>query len=404
MPFDDVGMPQGKGGGKKATPFRTSKDARTLAWKVRRAFTDETAWEFVKRIRFRDNGGEPYCPACGSVRHSVIKSRPRVWSCGETQCRKQYSVTSGTIFHSRKLPFDLLLELVFRFAESAKGTSACELSISMETSYSAVWHNLMKLREAMSSRRDDVTLAGEIEMDAAWFGGTVRPKNLVEDRQKDENDRRKGDDYEKGRRALVVARQRKGNSVMFAADREGRDVALGVMRNLVDLADDTKVFTDAAPAYREVSAFADHLTVDHGVGFKVGGINTNQAESSFSRARRAEIGVYHRWFRTWLDFYGGEMCWREDARRTGNLEQAMDILALALEHPQSRHLKGYYQHYQLPKPRDRPEVRFGRVEGRRAPRGRPPAAAEAVPDAGPVEVREEQIFLGPTLPPRPPGH
>jgi hypothetical protein len=399
MPFDNIGMPKGKRGGKKPTPFRTSKEARTLAWKVRRAFTDETAWEFVKRIRFRENDGEPYCPACGSVRYSTIKSRPRVWSCGETLCRKQYSVTLETIFHSRKLPFDLLLELVFRFAESAKGTSACELSISMQTSYSAVWHNLMKLREAMASRRNDVTLAGEIEMDAAWFGGTVRKKNLVADRKKNENDRRKGDDYEKGRRALMVARQRDGSSIMFAADRESRETIQGVMRNLVDLTDATKVFTDAAPAYHEVSAFADHLTVDHGVGFKVGGINTNLAESSFSRARRSEIGVYHHWFMTWLDFYGGEMCWREDVRRTGCLEQGMDLLALALNHPQSRNLKGYYQHYLLPKDqRQREEVRFSRVEGRQAPKGQPPAAEELVPDAGPVVVQEGARFAVSRLP------
>ena len=63
------------------------------------------------------------------------------------------------------------------------------------------------------------------------------------------------------------------------------------------------------------------------------------------------------------------MCWREDLRRTGNLEQAMDILALALHHPQSRNLKGYYQHYLLPAPRKRDEVRFGRVAGPPAPRG-----------------------------------
>jgi hypothetical protein len=54
-------------------------------------------------------------------------------------------------------------------------------------------------------------------------------------------------------------------------------------------------------------------------GIRRKGLNTNQAESSFSLARRSEIGVYHRLSRTWLDFYAGEMCWREDRRRMGNL-------------------------------------------------------------------------------------
>ena len=103
MPRDGGNPPEGKRGGKKETPFRTSKAARTLSWRVRRAFTDESAWAFLKTIRFQANGGEPFCPACGSTRAYAMRSRPRWWSCGEAECRKQYSVNSGTIFHSRKL-------------------------------------------------------------------------------------------------------------------------------------------------------------------------------------------------------------------------------------------------------------------------------------------------------------
>lgn len=73
-----------------------------------------------------------------------------------------------------------------------KGTSACELGISFETSYAALWHNLMKLRGAMASRRQAVYLEGTIEMDAAWFGGKVRKKNKQADRQLKEHDRPMG--------------------------------------------------------------------------------------------------------------------------------------------------------------------------------------------------------------------
>jgi hypothetical protein len=113
MPRDGDAPGKGKQGGKNETPFRTSNAARTLKWKVRRGFTDQTAWEFMRDIRFRDNGGEPYCPACGSMKFYTIATRPRWGSCAEKECRKQYSVTSGTIFHSRKFEFDRLLELVF---------------------------------------------------------------------------------------------------------------------------------------------------------------------------------------------------------------------------------------------------------------------------------------------------
>jgi hypothetical protein len=132
-------------------------------------------------------------------------------------------------------------------------------------------------------------------------------------------------------------------------------------------------------------------------------VNTNLAEASFSRARRGEIGVYHHMSKTWMDFYAGEFCWREDRNRLGNLEQAIDLLEMALAHPQSRNLKGYYQHYLLPKAdRKRPEVRFQRVHGRiGAGRGAPVKGVAADPDAGPVVAQEGQPFAGAKIPPRP---
>ena len=387
-------------GSKAYVPFRLTKAARTIPFAWRHGLTEETAYEWFKSIRFRDNGGAPFCPVCGSTKYYTIESRPRWWSCGKSTCRKQFSITSGTIFHSRKLEFVRLAELVFRFAECAKGTSACELGISFEASYVTIFVNLMKMREAMSSRRNDVWLEGEVEMDAAWFGGKVRKKNKAVDRKN--TDLRKAE-YQRGKRALFVARQRDGDSVMFAADAETSDVAMAAVRQIVRLDDTTKVVTDQAPAYGDLGVFADHETVDHSVGYRVDGISTNQAESAFSRARRAELGVYHHWSPVWLDLYGGEMCWREDRRLLGNLEQAIDIVALAFTHPQSRNLKGYWQHWQLPEEqRQRGEVRFTRVHQDVGPRRpKPPPKAAACPDVGPVQVQDAELRKGRRIPKRP---
>src|SRR3990167_4613469 len=52
-------------------------------------------------IRWPDSKGEPTCPRCNTVGayHYVKKS---VFSCKE--CRHQFTVTSGTILSSRKMP------------------------------------------------------------------------------------------------------------------------------------------------------------------------------------------------------------------------------------------------------------------------------------------------------------
>lgn len=356
----------GAGARAKRLPFRITREARTTSFVWLRSLTEDTAYEWFKSVRFRDNGGAPFCPACQGTRVYDIESRPRWWSCAASGCRKQFSVTSGTVFHSRKLSFLHLVTLVFHFADCAKGTSACELGIKFGTDYKTMWVNLMKLREAMSSRRDSTWLEGTVEMDAAYFGGKVRKLNKAVDRK---NVDYREAQYQHGKRTVMVARQRNGGSVMFAAREESAEVALATARAVVRLDADTTLLTDQSPAYADLEALATHHTVDHSVGYRVDGISTNQAESAFSRMRRAEIGVYHHLSPTWLDLYAGEMAWREDRRRTGNLEQAEDIVALGCARGQSRNLKGYWQHHLLPNDQlRRDEVRWSRVHGQVRPR------------------------------------
>ena len=53
---------------------------------------------------------------------------------------------------------------------------------------------------------------------------------------------------------------------------------------------------------------------------------TNQAESFFSRLRRAEIGTHHHIAGPYLAAYAAEMDWREDNRRVSNGEQYRAIV------------------------------------------------------------------------------
>jgi len=340
-------------------PFRLTNAARTTSFAWLRGLTEETAYEWFRAVRFRDNGGEPFCPHCQSTRLYAITTRPRWWKCAARGCRKQFSATSGTVFHSRKLSFLKLVTLIFHFADCAKGTSACELGIKFETSYKTMWVNLMKLRDAMSWQREDTWLRGIVEMDAAYFGGKNRKLNRAEDRR--EVDHRKAE-YQQNKRTIMVVRERNGSTVMFAAREESSQVAVAAAGVLVNHEADTRLVTDASPAYRDLELLAHHDTVDHSIGYEIDGISTNQAESAFSRVRRAEIGTYHHWSKTWLDFYAGEMAWRENRRRTGNMEQAINIVALGSICGQSRDLKGYWQHYLLPDEElERPERRWRRV-------------------------------------------
>jgi Transposase zinc-ribbon domain len=78
-----------------------------------------------RAIRWTATDGEPVCPRCGCVAVYEYASRP-IFKC--KGCGHQFSVTSGTIFASRKLPMRDYLMAIAIFVNGAKGHSALQLS------------------------------------------------------------------------------------------------------------------------------------------------------------------------------------------------------------------------------------------------------------------------------------
>ena len=80
--------------------------ARTLSLKEIYKAGEAAAYETFLRLRWPETNGEAVCPDCGCCDVYAITTRRR-FKCAA--CYKQFSVTSGTIFASRKLSFvDLL--------------------------------------------------------------------------------------------------------------------------------------------------------------------------------------------------------------------------------------------------------------------------------------------------------
>ena len=79
------------------------------------------------------------------------------------------------------------------------------------------------------------------------------------------------------------------------------------------------------------------------IAYSTDGACTNQAESFFSRLRRAEMGQHHHISGKYLGAYAREMAWREDTRRKANGTLHGLVAASALGHPVSRIWAGYWQ-------------------------------------------------------------
>ncbi|HEX3667169.1 MAG TPA: IS1595 family transposase [Rhizomicrobium sp.] len=311
--------------------FLLSAKARTLSLAQVARMTEEEARDTFRKLRWADNGGEPYCPRCGCLKVKALATRP-VWQCGG--CTHQFSVTSGTIFADRKRPVRDYLLAIAIFANGAKGHSALQLSRDLDCQYKTAFVLAHKLREAMKAEQDKATFNGTCEVDGAYFGGTIRKENIAAER----TDRRAAENQTGKKQVVVVIRERKGRTLPFIGNKESD--AIPEIRARVPFG--ATVHADESRQWDSLHAHYDMKRINHSEAYSKDGACTNQAESFFSRLRRAEIGIHHRVSGKYLGFYASEMAWREDRSRVSNGAQFQNIAATTITHPMSRNWRGYW--------------------------------------------------------------
>jgi ribosomal protein L37AE/L43A len=316
-----------------AQHFLLSAAARTLSLSAVARMTDDEARATFQRIRWADNGGEPYCPRCGCLDARKLATRP-VWQC--KGCSHQFSVTSGTIFADRKRSVRDYLLAIAIFTNGAKGHSALQLSRDLNCQYKTAFVLAHKLREVIEAEQRKTQFGGdEYAIDGAYFGGHVKPQNEVEKRV----DRRTTEEQTGKRQVVVVMREHKGHTLSFVFRKESD--AVSTIRQHIPFG--ATVHADEARGWDTLHAYYDMRRINHSVAFSKDGACTNQAESYFARLRRSEIGVHHRISGKRLSPYASEMAWREDNRRVPNGAQFNAIASMALKHPMSREWRGYWQ-------------------------------------------------------------
>lgn len=312
--------------------FLLSAAARTLSLKAVFRMGEDKAYDTFCQLRWPETDGEAVCPRCGCPETYNITSRRR-FKC--VACHHQFSVTSGTIFASRKLSYTDLLAAIVIFVNGAKGVSALQVSRDLDVQYKTAFVLSHKLREAMAAENNGVILEGEVEVDGAYFGGYVKPANAKADRI----DRRLLANQSGKRQSVVVARERGGDILTFVGKSEAAGADL-VIRHIDASA---VVHADEASHWDDLHARFDTRRINHSVAYSLNGACTNQAESYFSRLRRAEIGTHHHIAGPYLGAYAGEMAWREENRRVSNGEQTTKVGLAALGSPVSRTWAGYWQ-------------------------------------------------------------
>lgn len=316
-----------------AQHFLLTAASRTLSLRSIYKAGEDAAYQTFCEMRWPETNGEAVCPRCGCCEAYNITTR-RKFKC--KGCYHQFSVTSCTIFASRKMDFVDLLAAICIVVNAAKGVSMIQLSRDLDCQYKTAFVLAHKLREAMAQEvQTGEVLEGHVEIDGAYFGGHIRPENRKEDRI----DRRKKEHQTGKRRVVIAMREREGRTLPFVRKSEGEGVALA-NENVSRMA---TMSADEASHWDELHMGHHVDRINHSEMYCDDGKHTNLVESYFSRLRRMVGGQHHHVSPQYLNQYANHAAWLEDNRRSDNGELAARLGSNAMGSRVSRQWKGYWQ-------------------------------------------------------------
>ncbi len=274
---------------------------------------EDAAREYLERLIWPSG---PVCPQCSfdkaykleSKPDSANKVRPGLYKCARPECRKQFTVTVGTIFEDSHIPLHKWLLGIHLMCSSKKGISALQLQRELwgedeETkrpkgSYRTAWFMAHRIRWALTQAPMTELLKGVVEVDETFMGGKQTGKGHT------------GRSLSGNKTPVLALVERGGNVRSFPLERATLKNIKPIMQAHID--PESHVVTDEFTVYHFIKPdfpnhhmvkHMDHQYVRYEKDLKV---TTNTVESFFALLKRANYGIHHHMSRKYLGSYCAE--------------------------------------------------------------------------------------------------
>lgn len=260
----------------------------------------------------------PVCPHCREneriTKLTSKTARAGLHMCNA--CRKQFTVTVGTIMEDSKIALTKWLMAYALINGSKKGISAHQLHRSLGITYKSAWFLAHRIRETMKDEGGPLGGPGKIvESDDAFVGGLKGNRASRKTAPK---------------KKVVTLVERGGRARSFHVANIHHNNVRAALVTSVDRA--STLMTDEARMYWSIGKeFAAHGRVLHaGREYaKAGGVHSNTAENFFSILKRGVIGTYHHWSAAHLHRYLAEFDFRYSTKSITDAERTSIALCNA---------------------------------------------------------------------------
>ena len=287
--------------------------------KLPQRFTNEDAARKHLEAKLWPDG--PVCPHCGVIERASRIEGGRTGLLFCNACRKQFTVTVGTVFERSKIPLNTWLYANHLLCASKKGISSQRLARMLGVTVKTAWFMSMRIREAFVPASGG-KLGGEgqiVESDEAELG----PSKHTRARKR-------------GNMKFVTLVERGGHArSQKLLTGKGQSIGAQVHGMLWGNVHHTATLhTDGATFYKSAWPFAQREAVNHNKEFvreTSGGqkVHTNTAEGFFSIFKRGLVGTYQHMSEQHLQRYLAEFDFRMNHRvRLGYTDDMRADIAL----------------------------------------------------------------------------